>query len=74
MCEQGTGQVLVNKMTGHRCQRFCASDSRLHVTPQVVHSFVTTELQSKQSSTEEPAVVAEGYLMCQCFPYTHSTA
>ena len=53
---------------------FCASDSCLHVTPQVtlVHSFVTMELHSKQSSTKEPAIVAEGYLMCQCFSYIHS--
>ena len=50
---------------------FCASDSFLHVTPQVVHSFITTELHSKQSSTKEPAIVAEGYLMCQCFSCMH---
>ena len=49
---------------------FCASDSCLHVTPQMlVHSFVMTELNSKQGSTKEPAIVAESYLMCQCFPY-----
>ena len=52
----------------------CASDSCLHVTLQVVHSFVTTKLHSKQSSTKEPAIVAEGYLMCRCFSYKHSAA
>ena len=46
----------------------------LHVTPQVVHSFVTMELHSKQSSTKEPAIIEEGYLMCQCFLYMHSAA
>ena len=53
---------------------FCASDSCLHFTLQVVHLFAMTELHSKQSSTREPAVVAEGYLICQCFPYMHSAA
>ena len=48
---------------------FIYYDSCLLDTPQVVHSFVTTELQSKQSSTKKPAITAEGYLMCQCFPY-----
>ena len=33
-----------------------------------------TTLHSKQSSTKEPAIVAEGYQMCQCFPYMHSAA
>ena len=41
-------------MTTYCCQR--AYDSCLQVTPQVVHSFVTTELHSKQSSTKEPAI------------------
>ena len=48
---------MVNTMTGR-------SDSCLHVTPQVVHSFGTMECHSKQSSTEEPAIVSGGYLMC----------
>ena len=54
-------------MTAHRCQCFlCPSDSRLRVSPQVVHLFVKTELHSKQSSTKKPAIIVEGYLICQC--------
>ena len=56
------------------CRRFLCLGSCLHVTPQVVHLFVTMELHSKQSSTKEPAIVAEGYLMCQCFTNMHSAA
>ena len=69
---QGMGRVLVNIMTSFAVNVCCASDSCLHVTPKVVHSFVTTNV--KQSSTKQPAIVAEGYLMCQCFPNMHSAA
>ena len=70
MCAQGTDQVSVNIMTVHRCQSFffCASDSCFHVTPQVVHSFVTTELHSKQSTTKEPAIIVEGLCDVSVFP------
>ena len=66
VCAQGTGRVLVNIMTSHRCQCFstCQRDLCLHITAQVVHSFVMMELHSKQSSTKEPTMLAEGYLMC----------
>ena len=32
------------------------------------------EIHSKQSSTKESAIVAEGYQMCQCFSYMHPAA
>ena len=32
------------------------------------------ELHLKQNSTKEPAIVAEGCLMYQCFSYMHSAA
>ena len=67
VCTQGMGRVLINIMTGHRCQRFlclrfmfsCHSAS----SPFICHD----KTSFKQSSTKEPAIVAEGYLMCQCF-------
>ena len=52
-------------MTAHCCQR--ASDACLHVTPQVVHLFVTTELHWKQSSTKKPAI--ESYDVSMFPPY-----
>ena len=74
LCAQDTGQVLVNIMTGHCCQRFlwlwCMSSCASASSPFICHSGTSF----KAEPTKEPAIVAEGYLMCQCFSYMHSAA
>ena len=61
------GQVVQGTGHNYRSLMPTCPDSCLHVTPQVVHSYVTTELHSKQSSTKEPAI--EGYDVSVFSPY-----
>ena len=66
-CVQSMGLVLVNIMTGHCCQHFLClwfMSSCQWASPFICHDGT--------SFTKEPAIIAEGYLMCQCFPYMHS--